>query len=211
MAEKQAAAKGPDWDTRYRAGGGALFGTAPNEYLRMSLARGRFRPATALCLADGDGRNGRWLAKRGLAVTAVDISKVATEQAHASDTKSGNAVERIVADLRDWQPEPGQTWDLVCLIYLQGPPALRRKAVETGLKALAPGGLLVLEGFAGTPDADAPLGPDDADKRFQPGDVPPLPADVTLLEETRGLVRLDEGERHAGMARVLRLTALRAA
>src|SRR5690606_6359947 len=95
------------------------FGTAPNEYLRMVCARSGFAARTALSLADGDGRNGRWLARQGLAVTAVDVSAVATERALALDRAGGVAVERVTADLADWTPAAGRTWDAVVLIYLQ--------------------------------------------------------------------------------------------
>src|SRR3546814_18397233 len=64
------------WDKRYRAATAPLFGEAPNEYLRMVCARSDFAARSVLCLADGDGRNGCWLAARGLAVTALDVPAV---------------------------------------------------------------------------------------------------------------------------------------
>ena len=47
-----------------------------------------------LSLADGDGRNGCWLAEQGFEVTAVDVSSVATECARALDSRRGVTVER---------------------------------------------------------------------------------------------------------------------
>lgn len=69
------------WNTRYRdAGEDYLFGTEPNRFLahRADLLRnGR----SALCVADGEGRNSVWLAEQGLEVTAVEISAIAVEGA----------------------------------------------------------------------------------------------------------------------------------
>src|SRR3546814_18067855 len=100
--EESAAAR---WDKRYGAATAPLVGTAPNEYLRAVCARADFAARTALCLADGDGRNGCWLAQQGLAVTALDVSAAATGKARALDDRRGVGVERITADLAGWSPE----------------------------------------------------------------------------------------------------------
>ena len=86
--EESAAERG---DKRYREADEPPFGEAPNAYLRMICARPDFAARTALCLADGDGRNGCWLAAQGLAVTAVDVSAVATDRAFALDRRHGCA------------------------------------------------------------------------------------------------------------------------
>src|SRR5215472_13303607 len=64
------------WDERYR-GEGFAFGIEPNlflasqsEYLKPGLR--------ALVPGDGQGRNGVWLAQRGLLVDSVDVSPLAT-------------------------------------------------------------------------------------------------------------------------------------
>ena len=134
------------WDRRYRAAVAPPFGEAPNEYLRMVCARSDFAARRVLSLADGDGRNGAWLAGQGLTVTAIDVSAVASERAQALDRRRGVAVTRITADLADWQVPPGETWDAVFLIYLQGTGALRLRALALAAAALAPGGWLGVEG-----------------------------------------------------------------
>jgi hypothetical protein len=57
-----------------------LFGTAPNAFLAAQkhlLRAGQ----TALALADGEGRNGVWLAEQGLDVLATDFSPIALDKA----------------------------------------------------------------------------------------------------------------------------------
>jgi hypothetical protein len=206
-AEGSAAAR---WDRRYRAAAEPPFGEAPNEYLRMVCARSDFAARSALCLADGDGRNGAWLAGQGLAVTAVDVSAVATERARDLDRRRGVAVERITADLAGWSPEPGRAWDVVFLIYLQSTSALRRRALAIAAAALAPGGWLVLEGFAKAQAARPGMGPDDPDRLYDLDELQAALPGLQPVEAFAGLVCLDEGTRHRGEAAVVRFAARRA-
>jgi len=204
--EKSAAAR---WDKRYRAAVAPPFGEAPNAYLRMIVARADFAARSSLCLADGDGRNGRWLALQGLSVTAVDVSAVATEQALALDRRHGVGVERITADLAEWAPAPGHAWDAVFLIYLQGTGTLRRRALELGAAALAPGGWLVVEGFSKVQGARPEMGPDDLDRLYDLAELrDALPA-LQVVEALAGRVLLSEGTRHRGEAEVVRYAARR--
>lgn len=60
------------WNQRF-SGEDYLFGTAPNAFLasqRPLLRRGQ----TALAIADGEGRNGVFLAEQGLDVLSIDFS-----------------------------------------------------------------------------------------------------------------------------------------
>jgi hypothetical protein len=197
------------WDKRYLAAAEPPFGEAPNDYLRMICARADFAAQTALSLADGDGRNGCWLAERGFTVTAVDVSAVATERARALDRRRGVTVERVTADLADWMPEAGRFWDLVALIYLQGTSALRHRALEVAVAALAPGGWLVLEGFSKAQAKHSGMGPDDPDRLYDLDELYLAAKGLDVVEALAGRVRLDEGTRHQGAAQVVRFVARR--
>jgi len=199
------------WDKRYRAAAEPPFGETPNDYLRMICTRADFAAQTALSLADGDGRNGCWLAERGLVVTAVDVSAVATQRALALDRRRGVTVERITADLADWTPQPGRRWDLVALIYLQGTSALRRRALAVAVAALAPGGWLVVEGFSKLQATLPGMGPDDPDRLYALDEVYAAARELAVVEASAGRVHLDEGARHQGEAEVVRFTARRPA
>ena len=60
------------WERRFSAPG-YVFGTEPNAFLK-SQAHVLKAGQNALTLADGEGRNGVWLAEQGLDVLAVDFS-----------------------------------------------------------------------------------------------------------------------------------------
>jgi hypothetical protein len=194
-----------EWDDRYAASPDGLFGEAPNEYLRMVVARSDFAAGSALMLADGDGRNGAWLAGRGLAVAAVDLSPVATTRAQARDAAAGVRVAREAADLADWRPEG--RFDAAFLLFLHGPPALRARAAATAAEALTPGGWFVLEGFSAARAGGAAMGPDDPAKRWRLDELVAMLPGFELVEAFEGLTRLDEGPRHRGLAAVTRLAA----
>lgn len=196
-----------DWDKRYAEAEGPLFGGVPNNYVVQTVARLDFDARSALCLADGDGRNGRYLARQGLAVTGVDISAIGTVQAKALDDGAGVPVERIAADLGDWLPDAEKRWGSAFLIYLHCEREVRQKAVELAAAHIEPGGWFVAEGFA----ADFGDGP-----RMGPGD-PALLYDIAefdrwlpgfeLVEAIQGIIRLQEGSKHRGLAQVVRYAA----
>ena len=201
----------PDWDKRYAEAelSGAMFGRAPNNYLMQTAGRQDFDAASALCLADGDGRNGRWLGARGLKVTAVDLSAVGTKIATRLDSEAGVSVERLVADLETWSPDPGQRWAAVLIHFLHGPQALRERVVRLAVEALSPGGWLVVEGFARAQAARSDMGPDDPDKLYGLDALERWATPLTPVEALAGRVRLDEGPRHTGEAEIVRFAARR--
>lgn len=211
LAAAPGGGSGPDWDARYLAAEGGLFGETPNLWLRMALARPSpvSAPASALLIADGDGRNSAWLARQGPVVTAFDLAPEAVRRAEARDRAVGVEAERFAADLTAWSPG-ARRWDLVALIHLQGPELLRRAAFAASAAALAPGGRLVLEGFGG--EGGGP-GPERSAQRWQDVEVEAWTAAEGLVAEEllEGLVTLDEGPRHQGPARMLRLIARRPA
>src|SRR5258708_38393693 len=67
------------WETRF-AGDDYVFGTEPNAFLKKQASR-LARGQRALALADGEGRNGVWLAERGLSVLSGDFSPRARAKA----------------------------------------------------------------------------------------------------------------------------------
>ena len=80
------------WQERYSSTE-YLFGKRPNYFLtscrEMLPAKGR-----VLAVADGESRNGVWLAERGLDVVAVEFAPAALNKAAALAREHGVAIER---------------------------------------------------------------------------------------------------------------------
>jgi len=195
------------WDEKYAAAPTGLFGSAPNEYARQITARSDFRARTALCIADGDGRNSRFLALRGIAVTAVDLSPVGCANGEALDAAAGVSVKRIVGDVVVWQPAPAETWDAVFVMYLQAPQAVRMAALRCGFEALGTGGILAVEGFSKAQageTGDGALGPGSPELMYDLDEIHGCLPEAQIVEAFSGRVRLDQGGRHRGLAHVVR-------
>lgn len=120
------------WNARYAA---KTELSAPSPFLDelddLLPRRGR-----ALDLAGGAGRNALSLARRGLAVTLVDVSDVALAQAADAARAEGLSIATVRLDLVASPPPPGP-WDLVLCTYF-----LHRPLFDAFAGLLAPGGLL---------------------------------------------------------------------
>ncbi len=145
------------WDERYRTQG-YVWGLEPNVFVAELTED--LPPGRALDLGCGQGRNAIWLARRGHEVTGIDLSPVAIDQARRLAADAGVEVTFEAADLTTWDPGD-RTWDLIVLSYLQLPADARRTVHQTAVKALAPGGRIVVvahhldnleRGIGGPPD-----------------------------------------------------------
>src|SRR5262249_20638653 len=114
------------WDRRYAAAEGFLFGRAPNAFLAAEAYR-LSRGQRVLCLADGEGRNGVFLALKGLDVLSVDISPVALAKARAFAAEAGAVLAFEEANLATWS-WPREAFDAVVAIFIQfAGPGLRAR------------------------------------------------------------------------------------
>ncbi|HPU19916.1 MAG TPA: class I SAM-dependent methyltransferase [Alicycliphilus sp.] len=181
------------------------YGTAPNAFVRAQAHR--LRPAARVLVpGDGEGRNGVWLAAQGHAVLSVDASGVGLRKAQQWAAEQGVALQTELADLTSWQPAPG-AFDGVVLTFVHLPSALRRDVHQRLVRALRPGGWLILEAFTPEQLCYASGGPKDADMLYTLDD---LRADFAGLHEHlawAGEVWLDEGPGHQGPAQVVRYLA----
>ncbi|HEY8943073.1 MAG TPA: class I SAM-dependent methyltransferase [Polyangiaceae bacterium] len=132
------------WDHRYSASD-YVYGTDPNDFLaeRYSvLASG----GDVLCLADGEGRNGVFLAAQGMHVTSVDSSAVGLAKARRLANERQVKLETVVADLATWDPGR-ECWDGVVSIWAHLPLPIREVLHPRLVRALRPGGILFLEHY----------------------------------------------------------------
>ena len=133
------------WQTRFSAPG-YLFGKEPNDFLKSKaslLKHGQ----KALSIADGEGRNGVFLAEQGLDVLAIDFSPVALEKSRALAKERGVALRTELADVATWT-WPVAEFDVVVAIFFQFcGPELRSRIFASIKRALKPGGRLLLEGY----------------------------------------------------------------
>jgi SAM-dependent methyltransferase len=88
------------WESRY-AGADYAFGKAPNYFL--ASCKGLLpKSGRVLAVADGEGRNGVWLAENGLDVVSIDFSPRALRKARALAVEHHVAVTFLQADVHTW-------------------------------------------------------------------------------------------------------------
>ena len=189
------------WESRFSADG-YLFGTEPNAFLKAQAHR--LRPGLdVLSVADGDGRNGVWLAEQGLNVHSVDFSPTAIQKAEALAAARGVTIRAERADLFAWT-WPAEAYDVVVAIFLQfAPPAERKRMFEGMKKALKPGGLLLLEGYGPKQLDYGTGGPKLLDWLYTRALLEDAFSDFSSIEIDEYETELDEGARHKGMSALI--------
>lgn len=195
---------GAFWDSKYE-GETLKYGDRPNTFLVDQSYR--LPPnGKVLVPGDGEGRNGVWLARQGWRVRTVDASARGVQKAAALALKHGVTLRTEVADLRSWAWPVGEM-DGIVATFLHAAPELRPGLHRRMMDALAPGGLIILQGFR---PEQLPL------TSGGPKDVAMLFTEDMLREDFAGLEidvlsstseTLDEGPFHQGPAELIGLVA----
>jgi SAM-dependent methyltransferase len=195
------------WNQRF-AGPDYHFGRAPNAFL--ARAASRLSPGqSALCVADGEGRNGVYLASLGLDVTAFDIAPNGVAKARALAAEQGVPMHVREADIRSWDWD-ARTYDAVVAIFIQFLAPGERDDVFRGMKrAVRPGGLLLLEGYRPEQIPYGTGGPDKPEHLYMQEWLAAQFADweIQLLDAYDA--EIHEGRGHAGMSALIDLVACR--
>lgn len=196
------------WNSRFSAEG-YIFGKAPNAFLASQS--GRLVPGMrALSVADGEGRNSVWLARQGLQVTAFDFSPVGLEKARALAREAGVAVDYRRSDIYAWDWS-AQRYDVVVAIFFQFAAPDERAQVFAGLvEALAPGGLLILQGYRPEQLAFGTGGPPQVENLYTEALLRESFASLEILHLASHDDVVDEGPGHRGMSALIDLVARRA-
>jgi methyl halide transferase len=147
-----------EWDARYAEGTIPWDSGLASRELRRLLDETAIELGRALELGCGSGTNAVFLAERGFAVTAVDLSPRAIERAKRRAADAGVAIEFHVADATGWNAEV-EPFDLVfdrgcyhCVrtLNLYGYLATLRRVTRPGTRAI------LLTGNADAPDTCGP-------------------------------------------------------
>jgi len=192
---------GPNkWDERYSATE-FVYGKAPNSFLNENndvIPMGKI-----LCVADGEGRNGVFLAKRGYEVTSIDFALQGLEKTKLLAKENNVSVNTICADLLEFDFSNNE-YDGIISIYshfnIVDTISLHKKYYD----ALKPNGVFFMEAFAkeqlpldtgGPKNIDLLYNIDDVENSFPIGKIELLKKDIIYLHE---------GKLHDGKAVVVR-------
>lgn len=193
------------WDERYNVPE-FVFGTEPNVFLTQQAYR--LTPGQrVLAVADGEGRNGVWLAQQGLSVLSVDGSNVAQAKAKNLAQSRGVSLDFECADLLQWQWGEAR-FDAVVAIFIQFTGPADRKKMFEGMKAtLKPGGLLILQGYTPRQLEYKTGGPPVAENMYTEAILLELLAGWEMLHLQAHDAHISEGAHHHGMSALIDVVA----
>lgn len=200
MAEDKWANPEKMWNERFSQAE-PVYGEQPNAFLAAQSSR--FRQGMKLLVpADGYGRNGIWLARQGFSVHTVDLSQVGVARSRQTAQAAGLAMTIEQGDLALWQ-WPESEFDGVFAIFLHLPPELRPKVHAGMLRALKPGGLVILEAFSTAQLKYSSGGPKRVELLYSPELLRQdfAGAEALVLEEKEA--QISEGPLHSGAASVV--------
>ncbi|MBX7153027.1 class I SAM-dependent methyltransferase [bacterium] len=186
------------WNTRY-TGDEYVYGTEPNSFL---AEHSHLLAGPVLSLSEGEGRNGVFLATRGLDVLGVDISMVALEKAKALAQSRGVTIKTVRADLAAYTPEENH-FGAVVSIFAHLPGAVRQRLYPLIERSLKPGGTIIMESYSEKQLSRDTGGPKDIDLLMTVDKIRrefPNLEHVLLREVERDIT---EGGAHSGLGFVV--------
>jgi SAM-dependent methyltransferase len=195
------------WNARY-AGPEFHFGSAPNAFLAREAHRLAV-PSSVLCVADGEGRNGVWLARQGHRVTAIDLADAGVAKAKRLAAERGVDVAFAVADINDWHWDQC-AYDALVAIFIQFLTPEARGPVFAGMRrAVRPGGLLLLQGYRPEQVDYGTGGPPRREHMYTAAWLAAEFAGWEILHLAAHDSDLDEGAGHRGRSALIDLVARR--
>jgi SAM-dependent methyltransferase len=152
------------WEERYAGSDEFLFGEAPTHLLAENpwlIQAGR----SALCVADGEGRNSVYLAQMGMTVTSFDLSPTAVSRARQLATAKQVKIVAQVSRWEDW--DWSRQFDSVFGIFIQfAGPDQRKTQFADMARSLRSGGRLVLHGYRPEQVGRGTGGPPDVENMY---------------------------------------------
>lgn len=193
------------WDERFSSED-YVFGTEPNAFLKREMARlptgGRL-----LAVADGEGRNGVYLAQQGFDVVSTDISSEGLAKARRLAVDRGVSIALKQVDLGQYE-WPQDEFDAVVAIFVQfAGPQLRERMFDGFGRTLRSGGVLLLEGYRPEQLDYATGGPKEAANMYTEGLLREAFAGWDILALASYDADIREGSGHGGMSALIDLVA----
>ena len=193
------------WEERFQTAE-YVFGTEPAAFLADHVGYLAPKGATALSVADGEGRNSVFMAEQGLEVTALEYAPSAIAKAEKLAKARGVTVTFREADVlaHDW----AETYDIVAGIFIQfvGPEA--RPALFEGMKqSVKPGGVILLHGYTPKQVDYGTGGPPNPENMYTEDMLREAFAGWDILECRAYERHIEEGTGHKGQSALIDLVA----
>ncbi|MBS1667501.1 MAG: class I SAM-dependent methyltransferase [Bacteroidetes bacterium] len=191
------------WDQRFGQEE-FIYGKTPNQFFKDQLQG--LKPAKLLLPCEGEGRNAVFAATQHWEVDAFDQSSTGKQKAEQLAKEFNVHINYQLADAIEFDYGENK-YDAIALIYAHFPESIRKQIHQKCVKALKPGGLLLIEAFNPLQLNNNSGGPKSEDLLYTM---------EMLAQDFKGMhfqllrnesIVLEEGEFHKGLANVLRMIA----
>lgn len=195
------------WETRFSAEH-YVFGTEPNAFLKRKAGLIE-TGARVLCVSDGEGRNGVFLAEQGFRVTSQDFSPKAQEKAAALARERDVELDFELSDIRERNWDEA-AYDAVVGIFFQFLTPDERTEVFRGIAlTVRPGGIVLIEGYGPKQLEYGTGGPKVLENLYTPDLLREAFEEFSKVEVSAYDAEIDEGPGHSGMSALVDLVARR--
>lgn len=187
-----------------------VYGKEPNIFLREFYEQNPdLFKNPVLMVGDGEGRNGVYLATKGLDVTSLDYAEMGLLKAKRLARERNTEIKTILADVNEFDFGI-EKWGTIVLIYLHLSKEERKRLFSQVKNALISDGLFFVEAFSieqlnynsGGPKLSELLyTKDELDKEFS-RPIKGYKFEIILSEQK--VVHLHEGKLHEGDGSVVR-------
>lgn len=192
------------WDERYSSES-YIYGKQPNVFFQQGLSF--LSPGKLLLPGEGEGRNAVWASLQGWQAYAVDYSLEAKRKALSlADKHAVKLHSYIHSDLENFEPEEAY-YDAAALIYLHLDADFRSRFHQRIVKALKPGGHLILEAFSTEQIQFQSGGPRNISMLYKLEELAEDFRDLHFLQLENFRDQLSEGTHHIGKAAIIRILA----
>ncbi len=194
------------WEERYSSTTDYLFGVHPNSFLVKHW--NRINPGgSVLSVADGEGRNGVYLAEQGFDVHTLEVSVTAVERARLLSQNRNAKLKIEHGDLFHWD-WPQNKYDAVVGIFVQfATPEQRNMLFEHMKRAVKPGGVILLEGYHTSQPKHGTGGPSHIDHLYTDELLSHAFSDMQIELLVTYEAEIAEGNGHLGLSALVDLIA----
>jgi SAM-dependent methyltransferase len=189
------------WEKRF-AQEGYLFGTEPVPFLLKHdnyFAKGQ----SVLSIAEGEGRNGVHLAKKGLSVTGIEFAPSAVAKANKLAALNKVDVAFVQSDLFEWN-WPQNTFDITLGLFFQFVGPVERDVLwRKMLDATCPGGLVAIHGYTPKQLQFGTGGPPHVENMYTSASFDVVFHDCDKLVREEYEAKQQSGSAHVGMSALI--------
>ena len=180
-----------------------IYGKEANEWVKSVFDR--IGHGKVAMLAEGEGRNGVYMAKLGYDVTAYDYSRVGLDKTRRLAQEAGVAVGTSLVDITEPYALPRGEYDISINVFGHVPTDEKEEMIRNMVQTVKPGGDIVFELYSKRQIEFQTGGPKDIHMLYDVGDLKQEleKHGVKVLSLKEAIVRRNEGRMHQGKSAVI--------